>query len=199
MSRDHEDGTRAADGGRQDAVAERGRPDPARPPVAGHSLVGRLGPSDRPARRRLYLPSRPEDYVEVRDEDVLDSREVADPQAADPGPPLTKLTIREGAVVDHVSVRAHRPVDEFDLDVRFVGSVDESGPSYAGLGTWEVVTCDTCVWTCEATCRGPCETDYTCYTCGFTLCTAACPDGFTHPSGVETSCETCDYFQRCPG
>lgn len=58
-----------------DALVERLLPDPSEP-TAATRFVGFLGKSTRPGYWRLYLSPSLNDYLEIADEDILDSHEI---------------------------------------------------------------------------------------------------------------------------
>ena len=76
--------------------------DPKAGPPPALTLVGLLGDSDRPGRRRLYLNTRLDYWVEVRAEDVLTVEDVGPDQPPFQGLDATRLTIVRDAQLDYV-------------------------------------------------------------------------------------------------
>ncbi|MGW8784441.1 hypothetical protein ACWGNM_41150 [Streptomyces sp. NPDC055796] len=104
--------------GPQDPIVERFRPDPSRPAEAGLTLHGFLGDSDRAGRRRLYLTTKLDYYVEFAMDDVLGSSRIPAERAPFPGIEATEVTLRKGAEISYTHSTSARPPDEFDLDLR---------------------------------------------------------------------------------
>ena len=165
----------------QDPIVERRRPDPTQLPVPTLTMAGFLGDSDREGCRRLYFSSDLDYYAEFRVDDVVEVEAIPAGQAPFRGEQATRLTLRRGATVEYTRVRTARPVDEFDLDVRFgrrrgpivsarlpemtppgpgcllpmtPGDVD--CPNTPGTCAPGADTCGTCTWEwqCGATCEG---------------------------------------------
>ncbi|MGR4877868.1 hypothetical protein ACIPUC_00195 [Streptomyces sp. LARHCF249] len=104
--------------GPQDPLVERLRPDPSRLPEAGLTMHGFLGDSDRSGRRRLYLTTKLDYFVEFSVDDVLDSSRIPAEKAPFPGIEATRVTFRKGAEISYTHSTSVRPPDEFDLDLR---------------------------------------------------------------------------------
>src|SRR5215217_1300628 len=182
----------------QDEIVGRLRPDPAQPPEPSVTLTGFLGDSDREGFRRLYFSRALDYYAEFRAEDVLATAAIPADQQPFAGEEATRVTLREAATVEYTRVRAARPVDEFDIDVR-LGGRETGGPgrritfartcgeATCGIATCGRVTCVTCRTNCGGptcagqTCAGTCTTH--CGTCG--TCFGTCATCFTN-------CGTCE-------
>jgi len=177
----------------QDPFVEKVRPDPSEPPIPVRGLQGLLGNSDREGYKRLYLTRELNSYAEFRQDDVVFSEPIAPEQPPFVGLDATRVGIRRDAAIEYTRVRAARPVDEFDLDVRLGGPTTRARrrPIGGGFPTRLCCTNDPgtgCLLTQgEATCFG-----FTCggeQTCGGTCVGFTC-DVFTcEPFG------TCDL--RC--
>jgi hypothetical protein len=114
----------------QDPLVERLRPDPAQPPEATRTLEGVLGDSDRPGFRRLYFTPELDYYAEFRSDDIVSATDIPPDQPPFLGEQATRVTLRRDATVDYTHSHRHRPVDEFDLDVRLAAQP----PLQAGAG-----------------------------------------------------------------
>ena len=104
----------------QDPFVERRRPDPSQPPEPVRMLEGLLGDSDREGYKRLYFTRELDHYAEFRAEDVIFSEPIPSDQPPFLGLDATRVGIRRDATIEYTRVRAPRPVDEFDLDVRLM-------------------------------------------------------------------------------
>jgi hypothetical protein len=171
VARDPSEGPPEATDRPQDAIVDRLRPDPAQPPDATLTLTGFLGDSDRPGFRRLYFSRDLDYYAEFRTEDVVHVASI--PPEVEPfrGDEATRVMLRRAALVEYTWTRNARPLDDFDVDVRFgrPTSISRSrriftdscehgcGPS----GECDFVTPGTCQDTCE-TCLTSCGTCETC-------------------------------------
>jgi hypothetical protein len=111
----------------QDPYVEKLRPDPSQPPEAVTIFAGFLGESDREGNRRLYFTHELDYYLEFRVEDVVFSEPIPPNQPPFLGQQATRVCIRRDATIEYVRTKAPRPVDEFDLDVRF-GALHEQLP-----------------------------------------------------------------------
>jgi hypothetical protein len=170
----------------QDPFVERMRPDPSEPPEQVRVLEGLLGDSDREGYKRLYFTRELDSYAEFRQDDVVFAEPIPPDQPPFLGDQATRVGIRRDAPVEFTRVRAPKPVDEFDLDIR-LGAL--GGPR-AIPGFFE---------TLEAECPGP--TRDTCRTicggCGgdtfqITICRGrTCIDVNT----CDTCARTCDTCQ----
>ena len=119
MANDHEPGSSEDLG--QDPFVERRRPDPSQPPEPVRILEGLLGDSDREGYKRLYFTRELDNYAEFRTEDVVFREPIPSEQPPMVGLDTTRVGIRRDAPIEYTRVRAPRPVDEFDLDVRLGG------------------------------------------------------------------------------
>jgi hypothetical protein len=173
----------------QDPIVERGRPDPAQPPERTLTLTGFLGDSDRAGFRRLYFTRDLDYYAEFRAEDVVHVAPIPADEQPFGGEDATRVSLRRDATVDYTRTRTARPLDEFDIDVRFGGRVRRDvacahtdcdfGTCYT-CATRCFGTCDTCDTQCNqatcvtcptcATCRGDTCPAITCDTCPRTVC-----------------------------
>src|SRR5215217_4919689 len=187
----------------QDEIVGRLRPDPAQPPEPSVTLTGFLGDSDREGFRRLYFSRALDYYAEFRAEDVLATAAIPADQQPFAGEEATRVTLREAATVEYTRVRAARPVDEFDIDVRLGGPVSGleppiflTGPGDTFCGRCPATpgtcadTCGTCPTNCvtcdQATCEGTCATN--CGTCARATCQGTC---VTECGTCATDCGTC--------
>jgi hypothetical protein len=105
----------------QDPFVEKVRPDPSEPPIQVRVLQGLLGDSDREGYKRLYFTRELDNYAEFRTEDVVFREPIPSEQPPMVGLDATRVGIRRDAAIEYTRVRAPRPVDEFDLDVRLGG------------------------------------------------------------------------------
>jgi len=119
MANDQERGSHEDLG--QDPFVENLRPDPSQPPEPVRILEGLLGDSDREGYKRLYFTRELDNYAEFRSEDVVFREPIPSEQAPLVGLEATRVGIRRDAAIEYTRVRAPRPVDEFDLDVRLGG------------------------------------------------------------------------------
>jgi hypothetical protein len=159
---EEESGGPEEEGLSQDPFVEKVRPDPSEPPTPVRVLQGLLGNSDREGYKRLYFNRELDSYAEFRQEDVHYSEPIPPEQPPFVGLDATRVGIRRDAAIEYTRVRAPRPVDEFDLDVR-LGGAPSRRP--ATTDTCFGVTCEgTCghVNTCEGTCFGENTCDGTC-------------------------------------
>ncbi len=178
--------------------------DPGVAPAATLTLVGLLGDSDREGRRRLYLNTSLDYWVEFRTEDVVAVDDVGPDQAPFQGLDATRVTLLRSASVDYVHSRPAGD-DGFAVQARMgptpmLAAADTweaecPGPSWGGCPSdigcptrfdcpsgWTVCkprTCQCTDVTCDtcangATCRGTCQD--TCQTCptGCATCNATC-------------------------
>ena len=177
---EEESGGPEEEGLSQDPFVEKLRPDPSEPPIQVRVLEGLLGESDRERYRRLYFSRELDNYAEFRHEDVVYSEPIPSEQPPFFGLDATRVGIRRDATIEYTRVRAPRPVDEFDLDVRLGGAPGREGA--LSLGTQ--ATCETCQTVCFATCQATCQT---CFPTCFPTCRPTCR---------PTCGQTCD---TCPG
>ena len=172
----------------QDPYVERLRPDPSQPPEPVRILEGLLGDSDREGYKRLYFTRELDHYAEFRTEDVVFREPIPSEQPPMVGLDATRVGIRRDAPIEYTRVRAPRPVDEFDLDVR-LGGAPTRRPATT-IDTCFGFTCggeQTCANTCQNTCQNTCV-GFTCegqQTCGGTCVGGTC-DIFT-----------CEAFGTC--
>ncbi len=181
--------------------------DPQAGPPPTLTLVGLLGDSDRPGRRRLYLSTRLDYWVEVRAEDVLAVDDVGPDQPPFQGLDATRLTVVRDAQLDYVRMATAGADDPFAVQpltaqgqpripLADTWEAECPGPSWGDCPTeigcptandcasgWTVCKPRTCRETQGATCR-------TCETCGRTCGCAtldgdACP---TLPTGCAATC-----------
>jgi len=163
-------------------VAARVNDPKARPP-ATLALVGLLGDSDRPGRRRLYLNTRLDYWVEFHSEDVLAVEDVGPGQAPFQGLDATRVTLVRDAQVDYVRSRLAGGDDPFALQPLAAGFQ----PRFFAE-TWEAE--------CPGPTRDGCPTDIGCPTA------FECPSGWTvcKPRTCrETQFQTCDTCDTCGG
>ncbi|WP_146607246.1 hypothetical protein [Spongiactinospora gelatinilytica] len=134
-------------------------------------MTGFLGDSDRPDHRRLYFTRALDYYAEFSTGDVIDMTTVARDEEPFRGEEATQVSLRRDAMVEFTRTRTGRPLDEFDLDVRFGRS--RSGQCIPGLtdtrdhdcqeptaaGGGDCVTPGTCAGTVHAT--GGCSPRWT--------------------------------------
>jgi hypothetical protein len=106
----------------QDPFVERLRPDPSQAPERVRILEGLLGDSDREGYKRLYFTRGLDSYAEFRAEDVVYSESIPPDQSPFLGQQATRVGIRWDATLEFTRARAPRPVDEFDLDIRLMGT-----------------------------------------------------------------------------
>ncbi|MFG2334254.1 hypothetical protein ACGFMM_32275 [Streptomyces sp. NPDC048604] len=172
--------------GPQDPLVERLRPEPSRPPEAGLTVHGFLGDSDRPGRRRLYLTTKLDYFVEFSVDDVLDSARIPAEKAPFPGTEATQVTLRKGAEISYTQSASVRPPDEFDLDLRRRRPPrSRPSPRYRadddGLRTWK---CQHDQWT---------NTDYMfeCHSQQFWTCTCYDTLGSCVDTCEATTCGGC--------
>jgi hypothetical protein len=114
----------------QDPYVEKVRPDPSQPPEAVRILEGFMGESDREGYRRLYFTHELDYYTEFRVGDVVFSETIPPDQPPFLGQQATRVGLRRDATVEYARTRAPRPVDEFDLDVRFGALREQLQPEY---------------------------------------------------------------------
>lgn len=186
-------------------------------PRAGNdvTLTGLLGDSDRAGRRRLYLTTRLDYYVEFRTDEVLGVEDVAPDEPPFPGLDATRVTLPPDAAVDWV--RRTTGADPFLLEAsdeivlpesvntwqaecpgvtRPFGHTDflkcpDGGPPGGGgtFGPWPTRAGHTC-----ATCNQD-----SCNTCGENTC-LTCWGGTCATCNQETcgctqgTCATCGRF-----
>lgn len=190
----------------QDPHVERLRPDPAQPAQQTVVLVGFLGDSDRPGRRRLYFTEQLDYYAEFRTDDVVSLNPVSAEESPFPGHEGTEVILKRDATIEYTHTRTPRPVDEFDLDVR-LGSAGTAAalpfPTRATCDTCRTDcfgrTCDTCLRTCD-TCQTQCNqatcapTCATCATrCNQATCAPTCATCATQCNQATcVTCQTCD-------
>jgi hypothetical protein len=184
------------------------KPEPDTVPSVTATLSGLLGDSDRPGRRRLYLTTRLDYYVEFATTDVIAVEDVAPDQPPFPGLDATRVTLRSDARIEYISSRLAGAADEFELDVRgtagpprsqfpdaraAAGSNGFCNPQFGrSLGGSCVGTCDTRFFgTCEeSTCEGTCF-EVTCWgTCVGATCRGTCG---------EATCGRVTCFGTCGG
>ncbi len=175
------------------------KPEPDAVPPVDTTLSGLLGDSDRPGRRRLYLTTRLDYYVEFSSDDVIAVEDVAPNEPPFPGLDATRVSLRRDARIDYVSSRLAGAADEFDLDVRGMpaprtvgdrGTVVFCDPKIRRTDIGTVGTCDTRFFgTCgEDTCRGTCF-EATCWgTCVGNTCEGTCGEA---TCGRVTCDDTC--------
>jgi hypothetical protein len=183
----------------QDPHVERLRPDPSEPPTPVRVLQGLLGDSDREGYKRLYFSRELDYYAEFRRNDVVYSEPIAPEQPPFVGLDAKRVGIRRDATIEYTRVRAPRPVDEFDLDIRLGGAPGRAGALLLGTqATCQTVcegtchtcqtlcqdTCVTCETVCQATCQATCETR-----CGQATCQATCQT--CHTQCLQDTCATC--------
>ena len=158
--------------------------DPKAGPPATLTLIGLLGDSDRADRRRLYLTTRLDYWVEFLTEDVVAVEDVGPDQPPFQGLDATRVTLVRTARVDYVHSRTVGD-DSFSVAPRLapVAMLDSAD-------TW------------EAECPGPswggCPTDFACPT------NNECPSGWTvcKPrtcNCTDVTCETCANGATCRG
>jgi hypothetical protein len=104
----------------QDPFVEKVRPDPSEPPIPIRVFEGLLGKSDREGYWRLYFSRELDNYAEFRQDDVVFSEPIPPDEPPFLGLDATRIGIRRDATIEYTRVRAPRPVDEFDLDVRLM-------------------------------------------------------------------------------
>ncbi len=154
--------------------------DPTAAPPATLTLVGLLGDSDRPGRRRLYLNTRLDYWVEVRTEDVLAVEDVGPGQPPFQGLDATRLTVARDAALDYVRTAGAGASDPFS--VQPMTAMARPMPAFAE--TWEAE--------CPGPSWGDCPTDIGCPTAN------ECPSGWTvcKPRTCRetqgATCQTCD-------
>ncbi len=199
-------GSQDAGARRQDPRVERLRPDPAARPARSQVITGLLGDSDRDGRRRLYLTSALDVYVEFGVEDVLTITEIPADQRPFLGEQATRVELRDEAPVDFTRSRVVGDVDEFDLDlrlpgrgVRFAAEAAASSGMLACVKPGEIIT-DPCDYTCDSwVCHTSLFAGNRCedYTFGgpATSVRAGCPGG-GGGRGTDT-CATCDTCDTC--
>ncbi|GHB29623.1 MULTISPECIES: hypothetical protein [Streptomyces] len=185
----------------QDPLVEKLRPDPSKPPIAGVTLNGVLGDSDRPGHRRLYFTAELDYFIEFSVDDVLRSSRIPPDKAPFPGSEATQITLRKGADIAYTHTTVARPPDEFDLNVRRRRTRPATNPGETGYSMytcdtdtreechtagWYTCTCTTCQTCGETACDATCHTGLECYpednwdtalSCIPTMCTPPCPNG----------------------
>ncbi|MDT5203167.1 MAG: hypothetical protein QOH34_4689 [Mycobacterium sp.] len=182
--------------GPQDPLVQRRRPDPVAPPVAGKTLTGFLGDSDRAGHRRLYLTTSLDYYAEFAIEDVLDTTHVVAEQPPFIGEDATRIVLKQDATVAYTRTRTTPPPDIFDLDIQRMTS---PGPPVHGSYSLPGTTCNTCRVTCTTcfscvpSCPVTCSTCWDCPTMVVDVCTATCPwsepdNPHCGPSQIEGAC-----------
>lgn len=199
----------------QDPFVERLRPDPAQPPEQVRVLEGLLGDSDRGGYKRLYFTGELDHYAEFKAEDVVFAEPIPSDQPPFLGQQATRVGIRRDAAIEYTRVRAPRPVDEFDLDVRLSAPGGRAEGLIFPAETWEAEcpgpTRDTCRTICGGCggdtfqitiCRGrTCIDVNTCDTCARTCdtCPTQCQDTCFTCDTCRTQCgqDTCVTCQTC--
>jgi hypothetical protein len=181
--------------------------DPATPPTPTVSLTGLFGDSDRADRKRLYLNTRLDYYVEFRTADVIAIDSISPDQPPFLGLDATRVTLARDARVDYVRSQVDPEVDQFALDVRggavmpsFAVSDDDQCPT--GFTVCKPLqcrftennraTCQTCQTDCNAaTCDGTCQTCQT--NCNQATCGGTCQTCQTNCNQATCggTCQTC--------
>jgi hypothetical protein len=182
----------------QDPFVERMRPDPSEPPEQVRILEGLLGDSDREGYRRLYFTRELDYYAEFRTEDVVFSETIPSDQPPFLGQQATRVGIRRNATVEFTRLRAHRPVDEFDLDVRLSAPGGGRGAAAQPFVIWATRSPAA---TCPNTrCNQP---DKTCppHMCTNVGCPQTIGERFTcnHPRDTAVQCTFWTCFCEEPG
>lgn len=144
------------------------------------ALAGLLGDSDRPGRRRLYLNTKLDFWVEFRTDDVVAVESIGPDRPPFAGLDATRVELTREAHVEYVRSQAVGAEDPFAIQA-------ETGPpALPSAQTW------------EAECPGPtwggCPTDIGCPTAN------ECPSGWTvcKPATCRfTERATCDTCRTC--
>jgi len=108
---DPHNGPEAAAERPQDPLVDRLRPNSSEPPLRGMTLSGFLGDSDRPGFRRLYFTADLSSYAEFRAEDALMLGSIPAGEPPFVGEEATRVTIRDGAMIEYTQARTARAVD----------------------------------------------------------------------------------------
>ena len=96
-------------------------PDPAQPAPRVFTISGLLGNSDRPGRRRLYLNTRLDYFVEFHTEDVLAVEAVGPDIRPFVGFDSTRVTLAMDARVDFVRTQTGPVSDPFEVESSLAG------------------------------------------------------------------------------
>jgi hypothetical protein len=191
--------------------------DPKVPPTGTFTVSGLLGDSDREGRRRLYLNTKLDFWVEFRTEDVVAVESVGPDQPPFLGLDATRVTVTRDARLEYVrSQVAGGDQDPFSLQAvgRPMGPLpmeaetweaECAGPSFAGdCGTEFCPTDNDCPsgWTvckpatCRVTERATCDTcrtceDATCVTCRGRTCVTCGDATCVTCRATCVTCRTC--------
>ena len=167
--------------------------DPSMPPVGALSLSGLLGDSDRPGRRRLYLTTRLDYYLEFLTDDVVAIEDIGPDQPPFIGLDATRVTLVRDAAVDYTRSQVKPTTDPFELQARAVRATMSSS---LDAQTWEAECPGPSFW-------GDCGTDFGCGSeqdcpSGFTVCkphTCNCTDNTCRTDCAQATCA--DTLQTC--
>jgi hypothetical protein len=135
----------------QDPYVARHRTDPGDPPPDPVlAMRGFLGDSDRAGHRRLYFTRDLDYYAEFRWEDVLETTRLGPEVSPFPGEEATRLVLRRDATVEYTQVRTARPLDVYDVDLRF--RPDAYAPNGGAAPTWHSTVCTRDTFCYQYTC-----------------------------------------------
>ena len=164
-------------------------------PAGLTSYVGLLGRSPNAGKWRLFLTLDMSLYVEIGEEDIVESEQLSKEQSPFGGLGGTRVFVKKGADVTTTQTvtRTHQAGaddDEFDLDIRLGAQASMAIPALpigTGVGVGIRGTCETCRTQCD-TCPG--DTCKTCQTdCNQATCNNTC---HTQCGTCVATCQTCN-------
>ncbi|MGW6952700.1 hypothetical protein [Streptomyces xanthophaeus] len=186
--------------GPQDPLVDALRPTPSEPPVAGLTLKGLLGDSDRPGHRRLYFTAKLDHFAEFATEDVASVSRIPPDRLPFRDEEATKITFKKGAEIEYTRSHSVRYPDEFDLDIRRIPGRSRTYENSTQTGYYtdccnSSETCPEEQWSDSWTCTCYLTCGETCSTCGELTCRGegrGCytddPDPIPNPTDVPTFC-----------
>ncbi|MFT4216250.1 MAG: hypothetical protein QM619_03570 [Micropruina sp.] len=191
----------------------RARADAGSPRPGLVTLAGLLGDSDRDGRRRLYLTTRLDYFVEFKTEDVVAVEDIAPEAAPFPGLDATRVTLAGGATLDWVRQAsgaadplAHSHLFAVDAQSQEQEQQQEQHPTH----TWEarcpaitVVAGQSDLLPCQGGAQGtggeagtvrqvPTMAGHTCATCNLRNTCNACTAATCATCGQATCAITCN-------
>jgi hypothetical protein len=145
------DSTNSADAP-QDTYVARHKSEPSDPPPEpALTMRGFLGDSERSGYRRLYFSRDLDYYAEFRTDDVVELSRISSDSSPFPGDEATKLVLRRDATVEYTQVRTARPLDVYDVDLRF--RPETTGRNGFGAApTWHSTVCTRDTFCYQYTC-----------------------------------------------
>jgi hypothetical protein len=192
----------------EDRILARMASGPGQAPAGLTSYVGLLGRSPNAGHWRLFLSLDMSVYVEIREEDIVESEQLSKDQSPFGGLGGTRVFVKKGADVTTTQTvslthKAGADDDEFDLDIRLGAQASSVRPLLpkTGIGGGPAGTCDTCHTQCD-TCPGDtcktCQTDCNQATCKNTCnthcgtCNTCTPTNCATCLTCDTNCGTCN-------